>query len=341
VSGTQACVTSQVARGCLCVLAHSPHSPRRGDAGLNPQVCYYRYLRFLADGRFLYRTSPQPLREVARSLLRPAPARARGAEELVQRGRWVLKARPCFAVPGTALAWRCGAPGDDEGWRGCRARWLVRKARRRLRAACFVLVCWWCLLGLQHVKGVEGVHPQVSCSAAGVASRAPAALWDRRLLKVHRVTKVRQCLRDVRQDATRRALLSITCAHPTAAAQGDRAYTSLTMANAGATEVRTRLRLRATVPGANNRLDIAAIVSFDAGAGVTTPMFGAPPAPRHPASCQLHLGHRQRGVCVGLAVALPSHTAQSSLGCTHARHWRACARMRCSVLAVRHRARRS
>ena len=60
-------------------------------------------------------------------------------------------------------------------------------------------------------------------------------------------------------------------------AQGERVYTSLTMANAGATEVRTRLRLRSTTPGANNRLDIAAIVSFDAGAGVATPMFGAGP----------------------------------------------------------------
>ncbi len=68
------------------------------------------------------------------------------------------------------------------------------------------------------------------------------------------------------------------------------------MANAGATEVRTRLRLRATVPGANNRLDIAAIVSFDAGAGVTTPMFGAPPGPRRPASCEPQHGYRQRGV---------------------------------------------
>ena len=58
-------------------------------------------------------------------------------------------------------------------------------------------------------------------------------------------------------------------------AQGERVFTSLTMANAGATEVRTRLRLRSTTPGANNRLDIAAIVSFDAGAGVATPMFGA------------------------------------------------------------------
>lgn len=65
-------------------------------------------------------------------------------------------------------------------------------------------------------------------------------------------------------------------------AQGDRVYTSITMDNAGATEIRTRLRLRSTAPGANNRLDIAAIVSFDAGAGVSTPMFGAPPTRLNP-----------------------------------------------------------
>ncbi|KAK9831468.1 hypothetical protein WJX81_008220 [Elliptochloris bilobata] len=108
-------------------------------------VCYYRYLRFLPGGRFLYRTSPQPLREVARSLLRPPPARGRAADDFTQRGRFFLR--------------------------------------------------------------------------------------------------------------------------------GERVFTSLTMANAGTTEVRTRLRLRSTTPGANNRLDIAAIVSFDSGAGVATPMF--------------------------------------------------------------------
>lgn len=57
------------------------------------QVCYYRYLRFLPGGQFLYRTSPQPLREVARSLLRPPPARGRAAEEFTQRGRFLLRVR--------------------------------------------------------------------------------------------------------------------------------------------------------------------------------------------------------------------------------------------------------
>jgi len=107
------------------------------------------------------------------------------------------------------------------------------------------------------------------------------------------------------------------------------------MANAGATEVRTRLRLRATVPGANNRLDIAAIVSFDAGAGVTTPMFGAPP----------RLAARplaKRTAATSSAVSewdLLSrflHAAQSSLGCSYARRWRVCVHVPCSVLAVRH-----
>jgi hypothetical protein len=47
--------------------------------------------------------------------------------------------------------------------------------------------------------------------------------------------------------------------------------------NAG-TEIRTRLRLRSTVRGANNRLDVDAIVSYDRGGGAPIPMLGQPPA---------------------------------------------------------------
>ena len=69
------------------------------------QVCYYRYLRFLTGGHFLYRTSPQPLREVARSLLRPPAARARAADDFTQRGRFFLRVRAMSSVIRMAGAW--------------------------------------------------------------------------------------------------------------------------------------------------------------------------------------------------------------------------------------------
>jgi hypothetical protein len=45
-------------------------------------VLYFRYLRFFPDGTFAYRTSPEPLGRMYRTLL-PAPAGAKQA----QRGR--------------------------------------------------------------------------------------------------------------------------------------------------------------------------------------------------------------------------------------------------------------
>ncbi|PRW56111.1 F-box 7 [Chlorella sorokiniana] len=44
---------------------------------------------------------------------------------------------------------------------------------------------------------------------------------------------------------------------------GERVWTAMRYDLRGSTEVRSRLRLRSTVPGANNRLDIQAIVSWD------------------------------------------------------------------------------
>ena len=51
--------------------------------------------------------------------------------------------------------------------------------------------------------------------------------------------------------------------------------------NAG-TEIRTRLRLRSTVRGANNRLDVDAIMSYDRGSNAAIPMLGG--ARQRPAS---------------------------------------------------------
>ena len=89
------------------------------------QVCYYRYLRFLPGGQFLYRTSPQPLREVARSLLRSPPARGRAADEVMQRGRFLL--RVCALSSATRV----------------RHGWVLRLAQLAmpLRSVAIVLSC--------------------------------------------------------------------------------------------------------------------------------------------------------------------------------------------------------
>ena len=50
------------------------------------------------------------------------------------------------------------------------------------------------------------------------------------------------------------------------------------LGNKAGTEIRTRLRLRSTVRGANNRLDVDAIVSYDRGSNAAIPMLGALPA---------------------------------------------------------------
>lgn len=47
-------------------------------------------------------------------------------------------------------------------------------------------------------------------------------------------------------------------------------------ANSHNTEIRARLGLRSTVRGANNRLDVDSIVSFDKADGVSTPVLGKP-----------------------------------------------------------------
>ena len=55
--------------------------------------------------------------------------------------------------------------------------------------------------------------------------------------------------------------------------EGDQVLTAMRYANSTNTEVRSRLRLRSTVRGANNRLDIESIVSWDRAAGEAIPMM--------------------------------------------------------------------
>lgn len=57
--------------------------------------------------------------------------------------------------------------------------------------------------------------------------------------------------------------------------QGERVWTALRYDARSATEIRSRLRLRSTTPGANNRLDIQAIISWDREDGAALPMMGA------------------------------------------------------------------
>lgn len=75
--------------------------------------------------------------------------------------------------------------------------------------------------------------------------------------------------------------------HPLAEClQRNRLFTSMPLGNNAGTEIRTRLRLRSTVKGANNRLDVDAIVSYDRGNDAATPMLGEAPALLHAPSAQ-------------------------------------------------------
>lgn len=57
---------------------------------------------------------------------------------------------------------------------------------------------------------------------------------------------------------------------------GDKLYTALRYANSTSTEVRSRMKVRSTVRGAFNRLDIESIVSYDRADGSSVPMTAAP-----------------------------------------------------------------
>lgn len=57
--------------------------------------------------------------------------------------------------------------------------------------------------------------------------------------------------------------------------QKDNLFTSLPLGNTAGTEIRTRLRLRSTCRGGNNRLDVDKIMSFDRGSDSGVPMLSA------------------------------------------------------------------
>jgi F-box protein 9 len=55
-------------------------------------VCYFRYVRFLPDGRLLYRTSPETVARVARRMAE-GPGRRRRKDDMVHDGRYRLEVR--------------------------------------------------------------------------------------------------------------------------------------------------------------------------------------------------------------------------------------------------------
>lgn len=69
-------------------------------------------------------------------------------------------------------------------------------------------------------------------------------------------------------------LLQFTCT--VRITQGSALQTVMVYANSKNTEIRAKLKLRSTTQGANNRLDIESIVSFDKADGISTPVLGTP-----------------------------------------------------------------
>lgn len=90
-------------------------------------VAYYRYLRFMPDGTILYRTSPDPVAKVARSLLHPSRRRQEAGGGGPQHGRFKLQ------DDGTVLlALRFDHTASTEIRMRCTLRSTVRGANNRL-----------------------------------------------------------------------------------------------------------------------------------------------------------------------------------------------------------------
>ena len=58
--------------------------------------------------------------------------------------------------------------------------------------------------------------------------------------------------------------------------QGSALQTVMIYANSMNTEIRAKLKLRSTSRGANNRLDVKSIVSFDKADGISIPVISMP-----------------------------------------------------------------
>lgn len=71
--------------------------------------------------------------------------------------------------------------------------------------------------------------------------------------------------------------------------QGDKVFMKVIYPNSSSTEIRSRLRLRSTVRGANNRLDLLSIVSYDHADGRAISLAGR--SQPHPDRSTLDLLH--------------------------------------------------
>lgn len=89
-------------------------------------VAYYRYFRFLPDGTFNYRTSPETVAKVARSLQAQPSGAPQRSPGLVQHGRWRLDKDRLF----TAMAYEMSS--STEVRCRLRVRSTVRGSNNRL-----------------------------------------------------------------------------------------------------------------------------------------------------------------------------------------------------------------
>ena len=83
--------------------------------------------------------------------------------------------------------------------------------------------------------------------------------------------------------------------------KGNRVYIAVVYPNSRSTQIRSRLLLRSTTPGANNRLEIESIVSYDSEAGVQSSLLQeAVPDPESdpdPAAVEAAREHRRGLTC--------------------------------------------
>jgi F-box protein 9 len=152
-------------------------------------VAYYRYCRFLPDGTLLYRTSPENLAKVAKSLA---------------------------AVP------RCAFSQEQQDSHA---------------------------IGSGQADQASGSNNAPSSSSSSRSRKSGIAIQQQQQQPQALVGRYRL--------------------------EGDRVLAAWRYTNSAATEIRARMRLRSTVPGANNRLDVDSIVSWDRAGGAAVPLLEA------------------------------------------------------------------
>lgn len=86
------------------------------------------------------------------------------------------------------------------------------------------------------------------------------------------VNTVAKTLQNINRPTTKASRTASTVQHGRYVIEKDKIYTSMRYENSTATEIRSRLKLRSTCPGANNRLDIESIFSWDREDGRAMPM---------------------------------------------------------------------